>query len=133
VFVLPDPENSKRIWGFYTLSAASLSIDGFTKSDRGRAINHVPAPMIMIGFMGMCDRAPRKLGPALITDAARRTMLMDDIAVWGITLESENGPRRPKLWQWYQKQNFKILHDPSRDNALYAPLRALIPKQADAP
>lgn len=62
--------------------------------------------MALIGYMGRYDQSTKGLGEALLVDAARRIHRNSDMLAWGLMLDSENGPKNPKLWSWYQSQGF---------------------------
>jgi hypothetical protein len=127
IFVLPSPDDPEKIWGFYSLSPASMSTEGLSRADKGRSINNIPAPMALIGYMGRCDTAQKGIGGILITDAARRVSRIEDFGIWGLMLEAEDGPEGQKLWDWYLAQKFKPVGDPQRPRALFARLQTLIP------
>ena len=84
--------------------------------------------MILIGFMGKCDGAPKGIGESLIIDAARRVDRTPDIPAWGLMLDAEGGPDNAKLWQWYKDQNFIEAKpdDGGRSGVMYAPLKRLL-------
>lgn len=135
VFILPNPADATEVWGFYTLSPYYLVRPRTTRSDQDRTIRGIPVPMVLIGYMGRHDGAPKGLGGSLIVDAARRVYLNSDLAAWGLMLDSEGGPNNAKLWEWYQKQGFKPAKpdpkeaetDPNR-GIMYAALQKLIPE-----
>lgn len=89
--------------------------------------------MMLIGFMGRDDAAPAGLGKALLVDAARRVHRNEDLAAWGLMLDSEGGPNNEKLWGWYKAQGFSETR-PAKDapvsGVLYAALWRLIPELA---
>jgi len=131
VFVLPNPKDPNEIWGYYTLSPSIILRDRMTRSDRDSLIIRT-APVMHIGFMGKHDGTAKGLGESLLVDAARRVYCNPDLAAWGLTLDSENGPENPKLWAWYQQQGFKPAK-PETDHPklghMYAgPLQKLIPE-----
>jgi hypothetical protein len=133
VFILPNREDRTGVWGFYTLSPSLLLRDRATGSDQKRIPGGLPVPMMLIGFMGRDDGAPKGLGESLIVDAARRVYVNPDLAAWGLMLDSEGGPNNAKLWAWYKKQGFVPAKadpdkpDPNR-GVMYTPLKRLIPE-----
>jgi hypothetical protein len=130
LFIAANPDDETHIWGYYTLSAGLLYKQNLSGSDEKRVSKSYmgyPAPMVRIGFMGRDDTAPKKFGAALIVDAARRIHRNEDIAAWGIVLESDGGPENAKLWAWYQAQGFKPCRG-AHPHSMYAPLSAFIPE-----
>ena len=130
LFVAPNPEDPSHVWGFYTLSAALLLKQNLSGSDEKRVSKSYmgyPAPMVRIGFMGRDKTAPRGFGAALIVDAARRVHRNQDIAAWGIVLESDGGPENTKLWTWYQSHGFKPCRG-SHPHSMYGALSAFLPE-----
>ena len=133
VFILPNPDDVTEIWGYYTLSPSVLNQKRTTRSDQKRTPGGYPVPMVLIGYMGKHDGAPKGFGKSIIVDAARRVHWIADLAAWGIMLDSEGGPENKKLWHWYQQEGFKIAKDetdkpdPNR-GVLYAALKQLIPE-----
>ena len=135
VFILPNPADTSEVWGFYTLSPSLLARARTTGSEQKRIPRGLPVPTMLIGFMGRHDGAPKGLGASLIVDAARRVYLNEDLAAWGLMLDSEGGPANAKLWQWYQRQGFTpAKNDPEAQKTdpnagvMYAALKKLIPE-----
>jgi hypothetical protein len=130
LFIASPPDNDTTVWGYYTLSAALLFKQNLSGGDEKRISKNymgIPAPMVRIGFMGRDDGAPKGFGAALLIDAARRVYRNQDVAAWGIVLESENGPENVKLWKWYQDQGFKLCRG-AHPHSMYAPLSAFLPE-----
>jgi hypothetical protein len=135
VFVLPNPEDETHIWGFYTLAPSALVRSKARNKEQRKIPGGIPIPMILIGFMGRNDDAPKGVGEALIVDAARRVHRTPDIPAWGLMLDSEDGPKNEKLWNWYQAQGFQPAKaDPDNPDSgvMYASLSWLIPELHDA-
>jgi hypothetical protein len=80
--------------------------------------------------MGRDKNAPKGFGAALIVDAARRVHRNQDIAAWGIVLESDGGPDNKKLWGWYEAQGLKPCRG-SHPHSMYGPLSAFLPELQD--
>jgi hypothetical protein len=91
VFILPDPGEPSRIWGFYTLSPGLVEKDQITKQHQKRAMSGLPVPMARLGFLGRDDRVGKeqKLGGILIYDAALRVAKCEDMTAWGLYLDAE--------------------------------------------
>jgi len=89
--------------------------------------------MMLIGFMGKDDRAPKGLGSALIVDAARRVHRNPDLAAWGLMLDAEGGPGT-KLWTWYESQGFRQVKvtesSKTPPGVMYGALKKLLPELA---
>jgi hypothetical protein len=87
--------------------------------------------MLLLGFMGRSDSAPRTLGTSLIIDAARRVYQNAELAAWGLMLEAEGGPGT-KLWEWYKKHGFKQIKVTATSDTpagvMYAPFKHLLPE-----
>jgi hypothetical protein len=85
--------------------------------------------MMLIGFMGRDDTAPKSTGAALLVDCARRVHRNPDIAAWGLMLDSEGGPENTKLWTWYKEQGFtpaKPEREGEVSGVMYAPLKKFL-------
>jgi hypothetical protein len=128
VFVLPNPNDATEIWGFYSLSPSLLFRGAATGSDQKKVPKGLPIPMGLIGFMGRHDGAPKRLGEALIVDAARRLHRSQDFAAWGLMLDSEGGAVNKKLWDWYIAQGFTPAKDNDRPNVMYGSLKKFLPE-----
>lgn len=128
VFILASPADEGLIWGYYTLSPALIVRNEATGSDQKRIPKGLPIPAMRIGFLGRDDRALPGLGASLVLDAARRVHNSIDVAAWGLMLDAEGGRDNKPLWSWYQGLGFKPLKTQEPSNALYAPLKALIPE-----
>jgi hypothetical protein len=127
VFVLPSPDDPKKIWGYYTLSA-SLIVPDRVDPRLTASMPKLPIPMALIGFMGRDDSAPKGVGAGLIADAAKRVAsVRSQLAIWGIWLNCET---EGKLMDWYQSVGFtraipKKPSDPPM-KAMWAPLETLL-------
>jgi hypothetical protein len=128
VFVLPNPQKSSQVWGFYTLSPSGLGRKNITGSDQKRTPGGLPVPLILVGFMGKHLDAPAEFGESVIIDAARRASRNPDIPSWGLILESDGGQENGKLWKWYQDQGFTPTKDPEYPRLMYASYKRLLPE-----
>lgn len=128
VFVFRNPEDLGKVWGYYTLSAATVARSIAGSSLQKKLPGGLPIPVIRIGFMGRDDGAPRGLGAALIIDAATRVSRIADIGIWGITLDAENDDLANKF---YAKVGFKRAKPAQTGDPapllMYGPLSAFIP------
>jgi hypothetical protein len=104
VFVLPHVDDTSKILGYYTLAPTALKRSRTSTGEQRKIPPGLPVPMMLIGFMGRDDTAPKGTGSALLVDAARRVHRNPDIAAWGLMLDSEGGQGNKELWKWYQDQ-----------------------------
>lgn len=118
IFVIPDPENESRILGYYSLCAYVINRNALGNMDERRAPLNYSVPLALIGFIGRSDDADKGFGRMLIVDAARRAKFNEDIAVWGLALESDGGPGNSKLWEWYKIQGFKAAKSTDENSRL---------------
>lgn len=98
VFVLPDPEDSSRILGYYTLSATMFDKQGASAQHQKRIPGGIGIPLALIGFMGKTDGAVKGVGAALIADAALRVSRIADLGIWGLGLDPCRRARRAVLF-----------------------------------
>jgi hypothetical protein len=84
--------------------------------------------MALIGFMGRHDGAPKGIGAGLVVDAARRVHRSQDLAAWGLMLDSEGGEANAKLWKWYVDQGFTPARDKDRPAVMYGALKKFLPE-----
>jgi hypothetical protein len=126
VFVVEDARESSRVLGYYSTSASVVIRNDLTNRHQRHAPKGIPVPVVLIGFMGRDDSAPKGLGAALILDAARRVVRNRDIAAWGLALESEGGPEKQKLWNWYISIGFTPARTADHPRLMYAPLSAFM-------
>jgi len=128
VFVLPNLSDPRRILGFYALSACTVARDHTTTQQQKRIPRGLPVPMVLIGYMGRDDNAPRGLGPALIVDAARRVDRISELGIWGIALHAENEELATKVYLKAGFKRAKQLPGVSGSHLLmFAPLASLLP------
>jgi hypothetical protein len=123
VFILPDPAEPSRIFGFYTLSPGLVVKAEVSKQHQKRAMPGMPIPMALIGFLGRddCVSKEMKLGGVLIYDAALRIHKCEDLTAWGLYLDAEN----EGLATYYRDRcGFKATQ--SNPLVMYAPLRTLL-------
>jgi hypothetical protein len=129
VFILPNPADPNEVWGYYTLSAASIPYGDLTAGQQKRVpLPGIPAPLAIIGYMGRHDGAEPGLGAGLIVDAARRVHRDPHIAAWGLILDAE--ARNADLMKWYESVGFrpKKVEKGQVTGVMYAPLTNLIPE-----
>lgn len=129
VYVLADPEDATRVWGYYTLSQYVLSRAEMAKKHKDRSlVSNVP--LALIGFMGKQDGAPTGVGAALITDAARRAYRSLDIPAWGLAVEPEGGEENARLWAWYKELRF--IPAKTLPRLMYGPYENFMPEMTGA-
>jgi hypothetical protein len=132
VFVRENPDDRDQIWGYYTLSPASIRYNDLTRSQQRQVPGSIPVAVARIGFLARDDRAPAKLGAGLLVDAARRVLRSDGMPAWGIILEPEGGSANAPLWGWYKdKMGFTPIKNEQglESGSMYCPLRQLIPEE----
>ena len=133
VFIFENPADRAQIWGYYTLSPAQIRHCDLSKSQQNQVPGSIPVALARIGFLAKDDRAPPKLGAALLIDAARRVFRSDAMTAWGIILEPEGGRGNAKLWNWYEStMGFTpILPDEAgaEPRSMYCPLKRLMPEE----
>ena len=132
VFVYENPDDRDQIWGYYTLSAASIRHSDLTRSQQRQVPGSIPVPVTRIGFLARDDRAPATLGAGLLVDAARRVFRSDVMTAWGFILEPEGGSENASLWGWYKdKMGFTPIRDEQgvETGSMYCPLGRLIPEE----
>jgi hypothetical protein len=133
VFIFENPDDQAQIWGYYTLSPAQMRYQDLTKSQQRDVPGSIPVPLARIGFLAKDDRAPAKLGAALLVDAARRVFRSDAMTARGIILEPEGGRENAKLWSWYETTMGFTPITPEEAGAeprsMHCPLKRLIPEE----
>lgn len=122
VFVVENPQNTKQIWGYYTLCSHVI----VTAQMDERHIKGFPpkVPMAHLGFMGRhYDAALKGIGPGLLLDMALRvSRARDDMDAWGIWLNAET----EALVAWYTKMGFeRVVPDPRKAAAGEPPPKAM--------
>lgn len=120
VFVYPNPDSPNEIWGIYTLSASSVHRQLLEKKHQNKLPAGIPAPVVLLGYMGRHDGAPKGLDAGLMWDAARRVSRIDDVGIWGLVLHAET----PAVAQWYETLGFLRAPEikPGDPLTMYAPL-----------
>ncbi len=128
VFIFPNPDNPKQIWGYYSLSASVIAPAALGPGHAGK-LPRILTPMALLGYMGRHDEAPKGLGAGLVHDAALRVSRAGEhLGIWGIWLNAET----EGLIKWYERLGFaraipKNPADPP-SKQMYAPLEALLPE-----
>jgi hypothetical protein len=128
VLILADPDDATKIWGYYTLSPYKLEPTELSNRQRREFQGSISIPMMLIGFIGRDDSAPKRLGEALLVDAARRVARSEDTAGAALILDSDGGPGT-RLYAWYRDtMKFEpIRKGGAETGALYCPLGRLLP------
>jgi len=114
-FVACD-EGSTVIAGYYTLSAASMSLDELGDALKRRLPRYQNVPAALIGRLGVDRRFQgRGLGSALLIDAAERAA-HSDTAVYALLVEAKDD----QAAAFYRKHEFTQFTD--RPKTLFLPL-----------
>jgi GNAT superfamily N-acetyltransferase len=112
-FILVE-ENSPRIWGYYTLSSASLAFDIIPEN-----VPRHPVPVALMGRLAV-DREKRGhgLGAVLLVDALKRVVtLAEQIGIYALVVDALHAPAK----NFYLHYGFReLLDDPLH---LFLPLR----------
>ena len=118
-FVLVDPDQPDRILGYYTLSAATLSFDTLTESDR-KGLPAYPIPAVRIGRLAGAVSARRQgIGELLLQNAIKRILqARGTLGVFAVVVESKDAAAEA----FYRKYGFRLCDADTRQ--LYLPLGA---------
>jgi hypothetical protein len=109
VFVWPDKDDPGRILGYYSLSASTVQRSLLSGSIQKKVPGGIPAPVVLLGFMGKTDGVDKGFGRVLIYDAALRAVrIAEHVGVWGMALDAEN----QGLANWYEKVGFSRVKKP---------------------
>jgi len=116
-FVLIDPDEPARILGYYTLSAASLSLEKLTDADR-KGLPAYPIPAVRIGRLaGATSARGRGLGEILLQNAVKRILqARSTLGVFAVVVEAKDASAEA----FYRKYGFRLCDAQSRQ--LYLPL-----------
>jgi hypothetical protein len=137
IFIASPQSDPTKVFGYYSLSAASLSYTKLSTSQQKKGPGHIDYPMVKLGYMGRADdiSSGRKLGPMMLVDAAQRVNKIACLGIWGFVLDAEVGksknPANDKLVKWYEEHGFQKLPDqpPGADTiAMFARLKWLLPE-----
>jgi len=118
-FVLVDPDQPDRILGYYTLSAATLSFDTLTESDR-KGLPAYPIPAVRIGRLAGAVSARRQgIGELLLQNAIKRILqARGTLGVFAVVVEAKDAAAEA----FYRKYGFRLCDADTRQ--LYLPLGA---------
>lgn len=116
VFVLRSRHDPATIAGYYTLSAASMTIEDLPPDERKR-LPRYPLPAILIGRLAVDHRYQRQgLGEYLLMDALQRS-LRADIAAIAVIVDAKDDNAR----SFYERYGFRRL--PEREYRLFLLLK----------
>jgi predicted GNAT family N-acyltransferase len=118
-FVLIDSDQPTHILGYYTLSAATLSLAKLTDADR-KGLPTYPVPAVRIGRLaGSLGARGQGLGELLLQNAIKRIMqARSTIGVYAVVAEAKDSAAEA----FYRKYGFRMCDATSRQ--LYLPLGA---------
>jgi predicted GNAT family N-acyltransferase len=118
-FVLIDSDQPTRILGYYTLSAATLSLEKLTDADR-KGLPAYPIPAVRIGRLaGAASKRGQGLGEMLLQNAVKRILqARSTLGVYAVVVEAKDSSTEA----FYRKYGFRLCDTKSRQ--LYLPLGA---------
>jgi predicted GNAT family N-acyltransferase len=118
-FVLIDADQPARILGFYSLSAATISLEKLTDADR-KGLPTYPIPAVRIGRLaGAASARGQGFGDSLLQNAIKRTIrLLTSLGVYAIVVEAKDAASEG----FYCKYGFRLCDALTRQ--LYLPLGA---------
>lgn len=118
-FVLIDSDQPAEILGYYALSAAALSFESLTESDR-KGLPAYPIPAVRIGRLAAARSVRRKgFGELLLQNAIRRILQSrGTLGVYAVVVEAKDAAAEG----FYRRYGFRICDAQSRQ--LYLPLGA---------
>lgn len=118
-FVLIASDCPTRILGYYTLSAATLSLEKLTDADR-KGLPAYPIPAVRIGRLaGAASARGQELGEMLLQNAIRRILqARGTLGVYAVIVEAKDLSAEA----FYRKYGFRLCDAKSRQ--LYLPLGA---------
>lgn len=120
VFVATTPENSKKVVGYFTLSALSVELNQLPEKLARKLPKH-PVPAALIGRLAVEKSARRQgVGKMLLADAIKRTLAVSDqIAIHAMVVDAIDD----KAKSFYEKFGFIPFGD---DNPrLFLPLKSI--------
>ncbi|MDF1602017.1 GNAT family N-acetyltransferase [Nocardioides sp. YIM 152315] len=112
-FVLVEPD-SPRVWGYYSLTVASIQREDATKTARSGMPQAYDIPAVLLARLARDEkRRAEGLGPLLLADAVLRTIRMSqDAGVRVLAVHAVNDKAR----SWYIEHDF--LPSPIHDRLL---------------
>lgn len=118
-FVLIDSDQSTRILGYYSLSAATLAFERLTDADR-KGLPTYPIPAVRIGRLaGAASERGQGLGELLLQNAIKRIVLTrNTLGVYAVVVEAKDA----SVEAFYRKYGFRLCDALTRQ--LYLPLGA---------
>lgn len=129
VFVLVSTPGSKKVLGFYTLSATALDAGKLPKEFLKKLPRYQHLPATLIGRLARSADLPgRGIGEKLLTNALRRCVKNSEIiGSLAVVVDAKNDEAK----RWYLKYGFQEMKD--QPDRLFFPLESLKGQaQADA-
>lgn len=114
-FVLVDSDQSSRILGYYSLSAASLAFERLADSDR-KGLPTYPIPAVRIGRLASSASARGMgLGELLLQNAIKRVLqARDTLGVYAVVVEAKGASAEA----FYRKYGFRLCDAQTRQLVL---------------
>lgn len=121
VFVATQPDNPKKVIGYYTLSALSIELSQFPETLARKLPKH-PIPAALIGRLAVSTFAQGKgVGKMLLTDAIKRALAVgDQIAIYAMVVDAINENAK----KFYEQFGFMRLY--AENSRLFLPLKSFI-------
>ena len=109
-----------KIWGFYTLSANSLSFKSLPDNISKKMPQNYPIPVIKIGRLAKDISSPKGFGGKILGVALRHALkLSNEIGIVGVDVDAKNEKAR----NFYLKFGFIPLQDDRK--GLFMPISTL--------
>lgn len=110
-FVLLEPMTHNRVWGYYSLTVASVERDHVTKAGRSNMPTNYAIPAVLLARLARDQkRQSEGYGALLLADAVQRTITLAQHA--GVRLLAVNA-LNDRAEQWYRAHDFQPspIHD----------------------
>jgi len=119
VFVAEQPDNSKEVMGYYSLSTLSIELNQLPENLARKLPRH-PIPAALIGRLAVSKSAQGYgIGKMLLIDAIKRTLsVSDQIAIYAMIVDAIDDNAKG----FYEQYGFTCLNDSSA--RLFLPLKS---------
>ena len=120
IFIASRSNESKQVFGYYSLSAGSLATDDLPEIVR-RRLPRYPVPIVLLGRLAVAKSHQVKgLGSILLADALQRSVQASQLmAVYAVVVDALNG----RAAEFYQQFGFIPL--PSQPLTLFLPMESV--------
>jgi GNAT superfamily N-acetyltransferase len=119
IFVAEQPDNSKEVMGYYSLSTLSIELSQLPEKLAHKLPRH-PIPAALIGRLAVSKNAQGYgIGKMLLADAIKRTLsVSDQIAIYAMVVDAVNDNAKG----FYEQYGFAHLSNSS--SRLFLPLKS---------